>query len=176
MMKQHSGTFGLDPYTRPNFGSHACFRKRRTRLSHRRQFLFPQACESGRWKTNNGGGRKGISQVADAMGVRHRTLTQYESYLRPIGERFGNRPISEVRSSDIEEWLGLLSQIGRSELATTTSARFRRYSFLPAIVTTALEILPKRLQEPSWTIALLGFLLLKRWRSCHSGGRPGMLA
>ena len=39
------------------------------------------------------------------MGVRPRTLTQYESYLRTIGERFGNWPISEVRSGEIEEWL-----------------------------------------------------------------------
>jgi integrase len=39
------------------------------------------------------------------MGVRPRTLTQYQSYLRTISERFGNRPISEIRSGEIEEWL-----------------------------------------------------------------------
>jgi integrase len=39
------------------------------------------------------------------MGVRPRTLTQYESYLRAVGEQYGNRPINEIRSGEIEEWL-----------------------------------------------------------------------
>ena len=61
---------------------------------------------------NPAGGKRTLDEVAKeflksrrAMGVRPRTLTQYESYLRTIGEQFGNRPISEVRSSEIEEWL-----------------------------------------------------------------------
>jgi Phage integrase, N-terminal SAM-like domain len=61
---------------------------------------------------NPAGGKRTLDEVAKeflksraAMGVRPRTLTQYESYLRTIGERFGNRPISEVRSGEIEEWL-----------------------------------------------------------------------
>jgi len=49
-------------------------------------------------------GRTNFSRL-NLMGVRPRTLTQYESYLRTIDERFGNRPISEVRSGEIEEWL-----------------------------------------------------------------------
>ena len=61
---------------------------------------------------NPAGGKRTLDEVAKeflksrrAMGVRPRTLTQYESYLRTIGEQFGNRPISEVRSGEIEEWL-----------------------------------------------------------------------
>jgi integrase len=39
------------------------------------------------------------------MGVRARTLTQYESYLKTIGERFGQQSIHEVRRGEIEDWL-----------------------------------------------------------------------
>ncbi len=39
------------------------------------------------------------------MGIRSRTLTQYESYLRTISERFGPQPIHKVRRGEIEDWL-----------------------------------------------------------------------
>jgi integrase len=39
------------------------------------------------------------------MGVRPRTLTQYESYLKTITKRFGSMPIHEVKRSDMEDWL-----------------------------------------------------------------------
>ncbi len=40
-----------------------------------------------------------------AMGVRPRTLTQYESYLRTIGEYFGEQRVNEVKRGEIEDWL-----------------------------------------------------------------------
>jgi integrase len=39
------------------------------------------------------------------MGVRSRTLTQYESYLRTISDQFGLQSIHEVRRGEIEDWL-----------------------------------------------------------------------
>jgi len=61
---------------------------------------------------NPAGGKRTLAEVAkeflksrQAMGVRSRTLTQYESYLRTIGERFGSQSINEVRRGEIEDWL-----------------------------------------------------------------------
>ena len=61
---------------------------------------------------NPAGGKRTLAEVAQeflksraAMGVRSRTLTQYESYLRTIGERFGLQSIHEVRRGEIEDWL-----------------------------------------------------------------------
>lgn len=61
---------------------------------------------------NPAGGKRTLAEVAteflksrEAMGVRSRTLTQYESYLRTIGERFGPQSINEVRRGEIEDWL-----------------------------------------------------------------------
>lgn len=61
---------------------------------------------------NPAGGKRILAEVAteflksrEAMGVRSRTLTQYESYLRTIGERFGSQSIHEVRRGEIEDWL-----------------------------------------------------------------------
>ena len=61
---------------------------------------------------NPAGGKRTLEEVAQeflrsraAMGVRARTLTQYESYLRTIGERFGPQSIHEVRRGEIEDWL-----------------------------------------------------------------------
>ncbi len=61
---------------------------------------------------NPAGGKRTLAEVAkeflksrEVMGVRSRTLTQYESYLRTISERFGPQPIHEVRRGEIEDWL-----------------------------------------------------------------------
>ena len=61
---------------------------------------------------NPAGGKRTLAEVAQeflksraAMGVRSRTLTQYESYLRTVGERFGPQSIHEVRRGEIEDWL-----------------------------------------------------------------------
>jgi integrase len=61
---------------------------------------------------NPAGGKRTVEQVAQeflrtrtAMGVRARTLTQYESYLRTIGERFGKQSMNEIRRGEIEDWL-----------------------------------------------------------------------
>jgi integrase len=61
---------------------------------------------------NPAGGKRTLAEVAkeflksrEAMGVRSRTLTQYESYLRTIDERFGPLAIHEVRRAEIEDWL-----------------------------------------------------------------------
>lgn len=40
-----------------------------------------------------------------SMGVRPRTLVQYESYLRSINEEFGNLPIADIERASIEDWL-----------------------------------------------------------------------
>ena len=60
---------------------------------------------------NPAGGKRTLAEVAQeflksraAMGVRSRTLTQYESYLRTVGERFGPQSIHEVRRGEIEDW------------------------------------------------------------------------
>jgi integrase len=39
------------------------------------------------------------------MGVRPRTLVQYESYLRSINEEFGDSPIADIERASIEDWL-----------------------------------------------------------------------
>lgn len=39
-----------------------------------------------------------------AMGVRPRTYVQYESYLRVLGEEFGDEPISQITRSDLEDF------------------------------------------------------------------------
>jgi integrase len=39
------------------------------------------------------------------MGVRPRTLVQYESYLRSINEEFGDLPIADIERASIEDWL-----------------------------------------------------------------------
>jgi hypothetical protein len=61
---------------------------------------------------NPAGRKRTVEQVAQeflrtrtAMGVRARTLTQYESYLRTIGERFGKQSMNEIRRGEIEDWL-----------------------------------------------------------------------
>lgn len=61
---------------------------------------------------NPAGGKRTVQQVAQeflksraAMGVRARTLTQYESYLRSINDRFGEQRVNEVRRGEIEDWL-----------------------------------------------------------------------
>jgi len=58
---------------------------------------------------NPAGGKRTLAEVSkeflksrEAMGVRSRTLTQYESYLRTISERFGLQDIHEVRRGEIE--------------------------------------------------------------------------
>lgn len=63
-------------------------------------------------QANPAGGKRTLVEVASeflksraAMGVRSRTLTQYESYLRTICERFGSQSIHEVRRGEIEDWL-----------------------------------------------------------------------
>lgn len=61
---------------------------------------------------NPGGGNRTLDEVAKefisnriTMGVRPRTLTQYESYIRVIGGRFGGDPVSTIRRAEIEDWL-----------------------------------------------------------------------
>ena len=61
---------------------------------------------------NPSGGRRTVAEVSaefiksrKAMGVRPRTLTQYESYLRTIGDFFGEQRVDEVRRGEIEDWL-----------------------------------------------------------------------
>jgi len=61
---------------------------------------------------NPAGGKRTLAEVAkeflkarEVMGVRPRTLTQYESYLRAICEQFGVQAIHEVRRGEIEDWL-----------------------------------------------------------------------
>ena len=61
---------------------------------------------------NPAGGKRTLAEVAqeflksrEVMGVRSRTLTQYESYLKTISERFGAQSIHEVRRGEIEDWL-----------------------------------------------------------------------
>jgi integrase len=39
------------------------------------------------------------------MGVRPRTLVQYESYLRSINEEFGETPVADIERASIEDWL-----------------------------------------------------------------------
>jgi len=58
------------------------------------------------------GGVKTTRQVSDEfitsrrnMGVRPRTLVQYESYLRSINEEFGDSPIADLEREKIEDWL-----------------------------------------------------------------------
>jgi integrase len=105
-LKQSSGAavFALTPAQISE--AHACFRKLdgRASLTSAVSYFLKHA--------NPTGGKRTVEEVAKeflksrtAMGVRPRTLTQYESYLRSIGERFGNRLISEIRSGEIEEWL-----------------------------------------------------------------------
>lgn len=61
---------------------------------------------------NPAGGKRTLAEVGkeflksrEVMGVRSRTMTQYESYLRTISERFGLQSIHEVRRGEIEDWL-----------------------------------------------------------------------
>jgi hypothetical protein len=86
--------------------AHACFRKLDGLAS------LAEAVSYFLKHANPAGGKRTLEEVAkeflksrSAMGVRPRTLTQYQSYLRTICEGFGNRPISEIRSGEIEEWL-----------------------------------------------------------------------
>ncbi len=58
------------------------------------------------------GGLKSVDEVTKefmvsrrSMGVRDRTIVQYESYFRSIVEEFGTMPISDVERSQIEDWL-----------------------------------------------------------------------
>lgn len=105
-LKQSSGAaaFALTPAQISE--AHACFRKLGglASLTDAVSYFLKHAIPTG--------GKRTLEEVAKefvksrtAMGVRARTLTQYRSYLRIIGERFGNRLVSEVRSSEIEEWL-----------------------------------------------------------------------
>lgn len=105
-LKQSSGAaaFALTPAQISE--AHACFRKLDglASLTTAVSYFLKHA--------NPVGGKRTMQEVATeflrsrtAMGVRPRTLTQYVSYLRTIGEHFGNRPISEVRGGEIEEWL-----------------------------------------------------------------------
>ena len=105
-LKQSSGAaaFALTPAQISE--AHACFRKLdgHASLTDAVSYFLKHA--------NPAGGNRSLEEVAKeflksrtAMGVRPRTLAQYGSYLRTIDERFGNRPISEVRSGEIEEWL-----------------------------------------------------------------------
>jgi integrase len=105
-LKQSSGAaaFALTPAQISE--AHACFRKLDgvASLTEAVSYFLKHA--------NPAGGKRTVEEVAKeflksrtAMGVRPRTLTQYESYLRTVGEQFGNRPIIEVRSGEIEEWL-----------------------------------------------------------------------
>jgi len=48
------------------------------------------------------------------MGVKPRTLVQYESYLRAINEEFGSLPIADIERSGIEDWLAESSWAPRS--------------------------------------------------------------
>jgi len=58
------------------------------------------------------GGVKTLQEVAKefivsrrSMGVRPRTLVQYESYLRSINEEFGETPVADIERAAIEDWL-----------------------------------------------------------------------
>ena len=58
------------------------------------------------------GGVKTMLEVAKefivsrrGMGVRPRTLVQYESYLRSINEEFGETPVADIERASIEDWL-----------------------------------------------------------------------
>jgi integrase len=58
------------------------------------------------------GGVKTMLEVAKefivsrrGMGVRPRTLVQYESYLRSINEEFGEIPVADIERASIEDWL-----------------------------------------------------------------------
>ena len=58
------------------------------------------------------GGVKTMQEVAKefivsrrGMGVRPRTLVQYESYLRSINEEFGETPVADIERASIEDWL-----------------------------------------------------------------------
>lgn len=60
------------------------------------------------------------------MGVRSRTLTQYESYLRTICEQFGPWSINEIRRGEIEDWLSEMewSKRTRNNYISTLSTLF----------------------------------------------------
>ena len=99
---------------------------------------------------NPAGGRRSLDEVAkeflksrEAMGVRSRTLTQYESYLRTISERFVSLAIHEVRRGG-KLRTGYRNRSGPSEPATTTSARFLLSSSLLVTGTIARRIRQKR--------------------------------
>ncbi len=105
-LKQSSGAaaFALTPAQISE--AHACFRKLDglASLTDAVSYFLKHANPTGGKRTLEGVAKEFVKSRT-AMGVRPRTLTQYESYLRTIGERFGNRLISEVRSGEIEEWL-----------------------------------------------------------------------
>lgn len=61
---------------------------------------------------NPDGGQRTVSEVVKefiksrkAMGVKRRTLTQYESYLRTIEEKFGQESVSTLKRAKIEDWI-----------------------------------------------------------------------
>jgi len=105
-LKQSSGAaaFSLTPAQISE--SAACFRRLDGLIS------LTEAVSYFLKHANPSGGKRTIEQVAQeflksrkAMGVRRRTLTQYESYLRTIAERFGGQSINEIRRAGIEDWL-----------------------------------------------------------------------
>ncbi len=74
---------------------------------------------------NPAGGRRTVAQVCaefiksrKAMGVRPRTLTQYESYLRTMANTSENS--RSMRSSEARSKIGFRSPIGRSAPGTIT--------------------------------------------------------
>ena len=67
------------------------------------------------------GGVKTLQEVAKefiisrrTMGVRPRTLVQYESYLRTINEEFGETPVADIERASIEDWLSESEWAARS--------------------------------------------------------------
>ena len=49
-----------------------------------------------------------------AMGCKPKTLVQYESYLRVIGEEWNDVNLSEIKRQDIEDWLAETEWSGRT--------------------------------------------------------------
>jgi len=105
-LKQSSGAVAFSLTSAQISEASACFRRLESLAS------LTEAVSYFLKHVNPAGGKRTVEQVTQeflksrmAMGVRARTLTQYESYLRTIGEQFGEQPINEVRRGEIEDWL-----------------------------------------------------------------------
>jgi site-specific recombinase XerD len=177
-LKQSSGAaaFALTPAQISE--AHACFRQLDglASLTDAVSYFLKHAIPAG--------GKRTLEEVAKeflksrtAMGVRPRTLTQYESYLRTIGERFGNRPISEVRSGEIEEWLAESdwSKRTRNNYVSTLSTLFIFASDRDYCLGNPAEKIPRAILDDSASGILTVEQVAKLLKATREED-PGMLA